>query len=165
MKRLNDEFIYSFIRWMWAVIIFGLFIIIFGRCSPTYHLTKAIEKNPSLALTDTVVNYKLLPGVKSRINYPIFAGSDLINIETPQGIKIRTIYTPKDTIHVVECPPTKETTIEIPKILKVQLTDKELLKEAKSRLSDWQIARLAKGMLFSLFVLGLILGVIIKILL
>jgi hypothetical protein len=150
---------------MWLVIIFGIFIIMCGRCSPTYHLTKAMEKDPSLKLTDTVVTYKLLPGVKSRINYPLFAGSDLINIETPEGIKVRTVYTPSDTVHVIECPEDSIITIEVPKLVKVTLTDKELFKAAQMRLTDWQIARLSKAMLISLFVLGLILGFVVTLIL
>jgi F0F1-type ATP synthase assembly protein I len=47
----------------------------------------------------------------------------------------------------------------------IAYTDKEFLQEAKFRLSDWQRMRLALDMIASVFVFGLILGFLLKLLL
>lgn len=126
-------------------------------CKSTYHLKRAIAKNPELSLTDTVTQYKTLPGVTARIPYPLFVTTPSVEVN---NIKVNRIVQGDTVYFDVECPEQEIVTKYVPKVrfIKEELTDRELFREAKKRFSQTQILRIAReqiagGMLFGAFIM------------
>lgn len=143
-----------------AVLIIFILILTYtccSSCSSKYHLQKAYKKNPELVLNDTVTKYKVLPGVKARIPYPLFVNTPSIEIN---DIKVNRIVQGDTVYYQIECPEEQVTTKYVPqyRYIKEELSDRELFKEAKKRFSQTQILRIAReqiagGMLFGAFLM------------
>lgn len=140
-------------------------------CSSTWHLTRAMKKDALLSLRDTTITYDLRsrPAVNFNLQ-PLLMSTKTIEVNGVKAtFKPDTTSTnsewakacPEGTIEI-DCPPDSIITREIPRLVKVELTDKEVFREARARLTDWQIARLAAGMLISVFILGAVVMFLIR---
>jgi hypothetical protein len=157
----NIDF-YEFKRWAWLIIIFTFLLTWCSSCSSTYHLKKAVQKNPALSLTDTVKQYKTLPGVTAR-----FELDELLNTDrsvTIQDVEIKTVWRDSVRFVSVECPPVEQVTKYVPKVKFVteELTPRQLVKQAKE-LGEVQRIRIAGSIVWGAILFGIFLGVIFAI--
>lgn len=132
----------------------GLLILMYMccSCSSTYHLKKAIEKNPELSLTDTVTNYEILKGVKARVQYPVLTNSPYFEIN---GIEFRTIYVGGEKVTEVICPDDTVITKYVPRVkfITEELSRKEIVERAKD-FGEWDKIKIAKSEIFGAFLFG-----------
>jgi uncharacterized protein YlzI (FlbEa/FlbD family) len=137
-------------RYIVMIVTILLLAAMCSGCKATWHLKQAIKKDPSIALADTVTRIKVLPGVVSTLPVQVPIDQKPIEILTPDGIKV-TYKLLRDTVmQTIECPPDSVITVEVPK---VQVVEEEL--------TEWQVIKRAGGMIFSSFMLGAVLTVVV----
>ena len=152
---------------MRLILIFSLFLF---SCSSTFHLKKAIKKNPELSLTDTIVDVQIRPIEPFNLDFNISTlNKGKIVLESVRERDTIKIYLERDGDLVrmeADCPDCVDSVVYIPKVqvVKEELNQRELYKEAKERMSDWNKIRLMAGELVSVFILGILSFFVINIL-
>lgn len=169
MKNLDY---YQIKRWFWLIIIFCFMLTWCSSCSSEFHLKRAIKKNPSLSLNDTIVDVQIRPIETFKFDFDISTlDRDKIVLESVRERDTIKIYLEKegDLLKLeADCPDCIDSVVYVPKVrfIKEELSQRELYKKAKEELSDWNRIRLMAGELVSVFLLGIlsffILSIVIK---
>ena len=167
--KLNNIDYYQIKRWFWLLIIITFCCAMCVGCSASYYLTKAYEKDSTLVLSDTLVQINIKPVEPINFDFNISTlDKDKIVLESIRERDTIKIYLEKEgdlTKLEVDCPDCIDSIVYVPQIrfVKEELSNRELFKQAKERLSDFQIARLAAGQLISLFLLGALVIILLRI--